>query len=520
MNATALVQKVWNYCHTLRDDGVGYGDYLEQLTFLLFLKMTHETAQAVHQDSTVPVEYNWESLRDKNTEQLAEHYRQVLMRLGNEAGMLGAIFCKAENKIPDPAKLAHIIKMIDEENWISLSVDAKGDLYEGILQKNAEDTKSGAGQYFTPRPLIDVMLACVQPEPMKTIADPACGTGGFFLSARDWVAHGDPEWLEKGLNHWNRTKGNEKQAANHRLNKKQADFLRDRTFSGNEIVPSTRRLCLMNLFLHNIGNIDGEPAVNRADGLLNKPAVTVDYVLANPPFGKKSSITITSTNKGADKTGLVHERTDFWATTSNKQLNFLQHIVTMLKDSGKAAVVLPDNVLFEGGVGERIRRKWLASCDVHTILRLPTGLFYANGVKANVVFFDKGVVDQAGQSEKVHTKGIWFYDLRTNKHFTLKQRPMRLDDLQDFIRCYNPSDRHQRQASERFKYYSYDELIVRDKASLDVLWLKDDSLDDLDNLPPPAVLQQQIIENLEAALASFKNVADGLANCHRSSSVK
>lgn len=479
MNASTLVQKVWNYCHTLRDDGVGYGDYLEQLTYLLFLKMAHEySLPPNNRDTKVPATHSWPTLCNKTGEKLEEHYRKVLKKLGGEQGMLGAIFYKSENKIPDPAKLARIVKMIDEETWIGLDSDIKGDLYEGLLQKNAEDAKSGAGQYFTPRPLIDAILACVRPEPMKTIADPACGTGGFFLSAYKWISE------------------------NNNLDKKQKIFLRDKTFHGNEIVPSTRRLCLMNLFLHSIGDIDGEPEVERADALLNRPTKFVDYVLANPPFGKKSSMTITNEEGEEDRDSLTYERQDFWATTTNKQLNFLQHIITMLKDTGKAAVVLPDNVLFEGGVGERIRRKWLETCNVHTILRLPTGIFYANGVKANVVFFDN-----APRDGKVHTKGIWFYDLRTNKHFTLKQRPLNLNDLDDFIKCYHAK---RRQESERFKFYKYSELVARDKASLDIFWLKDDSLDNLDNLPPPAILQQEIIDHLEAALQAFRDVAAGL----------
>lgn len=508
MNAPSLVQKVWNYCHTLRDDGVGYGDYLEQLTYLLFLKMAYEYALPPYsRDTKVPVEFNWETLQGLTGEKLEEQYRKVLKNLAKESGMIGAIFYKSENKIPDPAKLARIVKMINDENWISLDSDAKGDLYEGLLQKNAEDTKSGAGQYFTPRALIDAMLACVRPEPKKTILDPACGTGGFFLTASDWITYGDEKWIEKGMSHWNPSKHDPSIVAKSKLNKGQAQYLRDETFRGNEIVPSTRRMCLMNLFLHNIGSIDGEPEVERADALLTKVdgENKVDYVLANPPFGKKSSMTITNAEGGEDKDALTYERQDFWATTTNKQLNFLQHIVSSLKDTGKAAVVLPDNVLFEGGAGERIRRKWLNNCDVHTILRLPTGIFYANGVKANVVFFDN-----AARDEKVHTKGIWFYDLRTNKHFTLKQRPMVLSDLKDFIQCYNPDNRHKRKESKRFKYYSYSELINRDKASLDMFWLKDDSLDNLDNLPAPDILQQEIIDHLEAALAAFKDVAAGL----------
>ncbi|WWT75626.1 class I SAM-dependent DNA methyltransferase [Lautropia mirabilis] len=483
MNTASLVQKVWNFCHTLRDDGVGYGDYLEQLTYLLFLKMAHEYAQEPYNRKThIPQGLDWAALKDKTGAGLEAQYLNTLQKLGQQPGMLGAIFFKAQNRIQDPAKLARLVKMIDEQEWVGLEADVKGDLYEGLLQKNAEDTKSGAGQYFTPRSLISAMVACVQPEPKKTIADPACGTGGFFLGAYNWLNRPGTK-----------------------LDKSQREFLRHQTFFGNEIVSGTRRLCLMNLFLHNIGDLEGQPSIERSDALIEAPKTRYDYVLANPPFGKKSSMTITNEEGEEDREALTYERQDFWETTSNKQLNFLQHIVNMLKESGKAAVVLPDNVLFEAGVGERIRRKLLETCDVHTILRLPTGIFYAPGVKANVIFFDACPKDG-----KVKTQGIWFYDLRTNKHFTLKNRPLKEEDLQDFIRCYNPENRHERTETERFKFYSYEELIGRDKASLDVFWLKDDSLDNLDELPPPNVLQQEIIEHLEAALASFREVAAGL----------
>lgn len=483
MNSNTLVQKIWNFCHTLRDDGVGYGDYLEQLTYLLFLKLAHEYAQPPHnRDTHIPRSCNWTTLRNKTGEPLEAHYLTVLHKLGEEPGMLGAIFFKAQNKIQDPAKLSRLVQMIDAENWLSLDADVKGDLYEGLLQKNAEDTKSGAGQYFTPRALIEAMVECVNPEPLKTVADPACGTGGFFLGVHAWLTR-------PGM----------------KLDRKQARFLRHDTFHGNEIVPSTRRMCLMNLFLHNIGELDGAPAVERSDALISEPHKTFDYVLANPPFGKKSSMTITNEDGEEDRDALTYERQDFWQTTSNKQLNFLQHIVSMLKTTGQGAVVLPDNVLFEGGAGEKIRRKMLETCDVHTLLRLPTGIFYAQGVKANVLFFDNKPKDG-----KVHTKGVWIYDLRTNKHFTLKTKTLKRDDLQDFIECYHPANRHKRKETERFKYFDYKTLIARDKASLDIFWLKDDSLDNLDNLPPPDVLAQEIVEHLESALASFREVAASL----------
>ena len=483
MNSSTLVQKIWNFCHTLRDDGVGYGDYLEQLTYLLFLKMAHEYSQPPYDRNTqVPRSCDWTSLRKKTGAPLEAHYLTVLRRLGEEPGMLGAIFFKAQNKIQDPAKLARLVQMIDAEEWVSLGTDTKGDLYEGLLQKNAEDTKSGAGQYFTPRELIRAMVECVQPEPMKTIADPACGTGGFFLGAYDWLTR-----------------------PGSKLDKRKKAFLRDQTFFGNEIVAGTRRLCLMNLFLHNIGELDGEPTVDRADALIADSGKRYDYVLANPPFGKKSSMTITNADGEEDRDALTYERQDFWQTTSNKQLNFLQHIVTILKTTGQAAVVLPDNVLFEGGAGEKIRRKLLETCDVHTLLRLPTGIFYAQGVKANVLFFDAKPKDG-----KTHTKGVWIYDLRTNKHFTLKTRQIKREDLQDFIVSYHPANRHQRKESERFRYFDYDTLVKRDKASLDIFWLKDDSLESLDDLPSPDVLALEIVEHLEAALASFRDVAAGL----------
>ncbi len=483
MNSATLVQKIWNFCNTLRDDGVGYGDYLEQITYLLFLKLAHEYSQEPYNRPTqIPEGYGWQRLRSMSGAPLEAQYLATLLHLGDQPGMLGAIFFKAQNKIQDPAKLARLVQMIDGENWISLDSDTKGDLYEGLLQKNAEDTKSGAGQYFTPRAVIEAMVECIRPEPMKVIADPACGTGGFFLGAYKWLTRPGA-----------------------RLDKRQKEFLRDKTFYGNEIVAGTRRLCLMNMYLHNIGELNGEPSVDRSDALISEPRVHADYVLANPPFGKKSSMTITNEDGEEDLDALTYERQDFWETTSNKQLNFLQHIVSMLKVDGKAAVVLPDNVLFEGGAGEKIRRKLLETCDVHTILRLPTGIFYAQGVKANVVFFDN-----APKGAKTQTKGIWFYDLRTNKHFTLKTRSLKTEDLQDFIKCYNPENRHDRIESERFKFYSYDELVARDKASLDVFWLKDASLESLEDLPPPAVLQQEIIDHLEAALAAFRDVAAAL----------
>jgi type I restriction enzyme M protein len=487
MNAESIVSKVWSFCTTLRDDGVGYGDYLEQLTYLIFLKMADEYSRPPHNRNVgIPAEYNWQSLKSKKGAALEGHYVLLLRELGNKPGMLGQIFTKSQNKIQDPAKLSRLIDMVDDTDWVVMGADTKGTIYEGLLEKNAEDTKSGAGQYFTPRALIKAMVECVRPEPGKTIADPACGTGGFFLAAYDFLK------------------------AHYPLDKKQLAFLKHETFSGNEIVANTRRLCLMNMFLHNIGEIDGSSAVSSNDALVSPPSETVDYVLANPPFGKKSSMTFTNEEGEQEKDDLTYNRQDFWATTSNKQLNFVQHIRSMLKTTGRAAVVVPDNVLFEGGAGEKVRQKLMQNTDLHTILRLPTGIFYANGVKANVLFFDNREA-----SPNSWTKEIWYYDYRTNIHHTLKKKPLRFEDLQDFIACYNPANRHQRTETwheqdnpeGRWRKFSYEQIIARDKTSLDIFWLKDKSLADLDNLPEPDDIAAEIIDNVEAGLVCFREIA-------------
>jgi type I restriction enzyme M protein len=485
MTTATIVQRVWNYCNTLRDDGVSYGDYVEQLTYLLFLKMADEYSKPPYNRKiSIPKDLNWESLRVINGgAELEAHYIKILNELGKEKGMIGEIFFKAQNKIQDPAKLYKLIRLIDEENWVVLGADVKGDIYEGLLEKNAEDTKSGAGQYFTPRALIKAMVVCLKPEPKKTVADPACGTGGFFLSAYDYISDFN----------------------NYKLDKEEKTFLKFKTFSGWEIVANTTRLCLMNLYLHGIGDLNSEPPIERADSLLKVPSQKFDYVLTNPPFGKKGSITISNEDGTQSKETLSYERQDFWTTTSNKQLNFVQHVRSMLKADGKAAVVVPDNVLFEGGAGETVRKELLKNTELHTILRLPTGIFYAQGVKANVIFFDNKPA-----SKTAWTKEVWIYDLRTNIHYTLKTRQMKFDDLKNFIECYNIKNRFKRKETDRFKKITYDEIIARDKTNLDVFWLKDDSLGDLENLPDPDVLAAEIVENLEAGLESFKEIIGSL----------
>ncbi|MBS3913424.1 MAG: SAM-dependent DNA methyltransferase, partial [Bacteroidetes bacterium] len=319
-NTSAIISKVWSFCNPLRDIGVGYGDYLEQLTYLLFLKMADEFSKPPYSRKLpIPKEYDWESLTAKRGDTLELHYTKLLSELSRQKGILGQIFVQSQNKIKEPAMLFKIIDMIDKEQWATLGADIKGTIYEGLLEKNAEDTKSGAGQYFTPRALIRAMVECVQPQPKKMIADPACGTGGFFLAAYDFIAKRN-------------------------LDKDQKQFLKHKTFFGNEIVAGTRRMCLMNMFLHNIGDIDSENFISPADALIAPPSVTYDYVLANPPFGRKSSMTFTNDEGEQDTDDLTYNRQDFWETTSNKQLNFVQHIRAMLNTTGQAAVVVPDNV--------------------------------------------------------------------------------------------------------------------------------------------------------------------------------
>ena len=484
-----VVQKLWNYCNILRDDGMSYGDYVEQLTYLLFLKMVYEREQlpiatsSPASASRIPAGYDWKSLLSLSGAELEEHYRKVLETLGKSEGMLGIIFRKAQNKIQNPALLQRlIVDLIDRETWTILDTDVKGDAYEGLLQKNAEDTKSGAGQYFTPRPLIQAIVDVMRPEPGQRICDPACGTGGFLLATHEYIARGNA------------------------LDREQRKFLRNDALRGWEIVDNTARLCAMNLFLHGIGSDEkGREPVIVKDSLFGHPGEYFDVVLTNPPFGRKSSLAVINDKGRQERESAIIVRNDFWASTSNKQLNFLQHVVTLLKPHGRAAIVVPDNVLFEGGAGETIRRKLLETCDVHTLLRLPTGIFYAQGVKANVLFFDKKPA-----SPNHWTERLWVYDLRTNQNFTLRTNPLTRAHLDDFVACYRPENRHQRQESERFHAFDYTNLLKRDKLSLDLFWLRDEGLEDADDLPPPGVLAASIVEDLQAALEQFMAIAEDL----------
>lgn len=485
--SSTIAQRVWNYCHVLRDDGMSYGDYLEQLTYLLFLKMDEENTR-LGKPSAIPSDYNWASLRGLSGGELEYHYREILTALGQGSGLIPVIFRKAQNKITNPGRLERLVELIDSEDWIGVDIDIKGAIYEDLLERNARDTKSGAGQYFTPRPLIQGIVDVMRPAPGQIICDPACGTGGFLLAAHEYIA------------------------ANYPLDKDQWYHLDHQALLGWEIVDNAARLCVMNLYLHGIGANGGESPIHVGDSLAKHPRLYFDMVLTNPPFGKKSSVTFVTEEGEVKRESQNIVRDDFWVSTSNKQLNFVQHVRSILAQHGRAAVVVPDNVLFEGGAGETLRRRLLNECEVHTLLRLPTGVFYAQGVKANVLFFDRKPA-----SETPWTRQLWIYDLRTNKNFTLKTNSLTREDLDEFVECYNPANRHDRKETwseenpqGRWRVFNYDELAARDKANLDIFWLRDESLEDSANLPDPDVLAREIMEELKSALEQFGGIVEDL----------
>ena len=388
-NEQTLVSKVWKIANVLAADGVGFTDYIIQLTYLLFLKMDFEMAELGYK-SSIPEEYRWDKLKEYDGLELIGQYEETLKNLSQMNNLIGTIFVKAKSAISKPVNLKKIISMIDEEDWLSMDGDVKGAIYEGILEKNGQDKKSGAGQYFTPRALINAMVDVTKPTIGETVCDPACGTGGFLLSAFEYM---------------------KPQSAN----KEKQEFLQNKSLHGVDNTALVVTLASMNLYLHGIG-IDKSPIICD-DSLEKEPEQLFDIVLANPPFGTRP--------QGASNISAM--RSDLYASTSNNQLNFLQHIMLMLKNGGRAAVVLPDNVLFEAGAGETIRKKLLNDFNLHTILRLPTGIFYANGVKANVLFFTKGT----------KTKELWIYDYRTGVKHTLATNPLKRSDLDDFVACYN-----------------------------------------------------------------------------------
>ena len=432
-----ILSKVWNLATTLAGAGIGFTDYITQLTYLLFLKMDDENVKIFAEDSAIPEGYRWDDLISLDGHDLIDQYEETLKVLSGQDNLIGTIYTKAQNKIDKPVYLKKVITMINEHNWLSMDGDVKGAIYEKILEKNGQDKKSGAGQYFTPRALINAMVDVTMPQIGETVCDPACGTAGFLLAAYDYM----------------KTQSN---------NEDKLRFLRENAIFGTDNTALVVTLASMNLYLHGIGT-NRSPIVCD-DSLEKTPSHMVDVILANPPFGTRPA-------------GSVEiNRPDFYVETKNNQLNFLQHIMVMLKANGRAAVVLPDNVLFEGNAGEVIRKKLLSDFNLHTILRLPTGIFYAQGVKANVLFFQKGSP----------TKEIWFYDYRTGIKHTLATNPLQRHHLDDFVKCYNAENLAGRvetfdaetNPNGRWRKFSIDEILKRDKTSLDITWIKLDSEDE------------------------------------------
>jgi len=491
MDASQIGKRAWSYAGVLQDAGLSCFEYVEQLTLLLFLKMADQLTEPPHnRKPLVPLELGWQALLPLDGAWLEEKYREILEKLALKNGMLGVIFKSARCEINNPALLKQlIVNLIDKVDWLSLPVDVKGTIYEELLQRSAAESSRGAGQYFTPRPVVQAMCEVAQPTPKDRICDPAAGTGGFLCNAYQYV-----------LDRYGRD-----------LDRDEKRKLREDLVEGMELSPKVGRMCAMNLYLHGIG---GDKVVIHPghDSLAAPWGCEFSMVLANPPFGKKQSLLFVNEEGDMEKDDQIIVREDFWTSTSNKQLNFVQHIYTLLKIDGRAAVVVPDNVLFEGGAGEKVRRNLLQKCRVHTLLRLPTGIWYSPGVKANVLFFEK----KEGRA-KPWTDKLWVYDLRTNMHFTLKQSPIQRKDFDDFVECYKPAKMHTRKPTwkednpeGRWRSYTYEELLKRDKLSLDLFWIKDKSLTDTDKLPTPDILAQEVVDDLEAALEQFTKIATRL----------
>ena len=467
-----IVAKLWSLCHVLRDDGVSYGEYVTELTFLLFVKMLAETGH----EERLPKAYRWAGLARREGLDQLEHYRQLLLDLGNPAKTKDqtvlAIFTDAQTKLRKPTNLRTLTDAIDKLDWFSAREEGLGNLYEGLLEKNAAEKKSGAGQYFTPRPLIDCIVRLVKPKPGEIVQDPAAGTGGFLVAADRYIKDQTDDL--------------------YKLSEAQAFFQRHNAFVGIELVPDTHRLCLMNLMLHGI-----ESQVESGDSLApdGERLGKADVILTNPPFGTK-------------KGGGRPTRSDFSITadTPNKQLAFVEHIVRALKPGGRAAIVVPDGVLFDDGVGGRLRSWMMELCNVHTILRLPTGIFYAIGVKTNVVFLTRG------KSDRASTKGVWVYDLRSNMNSFGKTRPLTLADFAEFEKAFGEdplgkSQRNDEGDEGRFRLFSREQISARND-KLDIAWLRDTSADPEDELTEPDELAAAIMTHLRAALEEIETLSD------------
>jgi type I restriction enzyme M protein len=472
-----LAQKVWNLAHVLRDAGVAAGQYVEQITYLLFLKLDAE-GEEDEKPSMLPPDCRWQRLAALSGTELTRTYSRVLETLAGQPGLVGTIYAQAMNVIAQPQHLARMVQMVGAETWSAFGIDVKGTIYESLLERTASDTKTGAGQYFTPRPVIAACVAVLEPRPDQTVCDPACGTGGFLLAA---------------FEHMRKHPAAQDRATARRM--------LEQGFTGFDIVAGVARLAAMNLYLHGIGRAEQAP-VHRADALLADPNRRWDLVLTNPPFGRKQAIRVFTGDGDIETEREDYQRPDFPVTTGNKQLNFLQHCMTILAPNGSAAVVLPDNVLFEGGAGERIRRRLLEEFDCHTLLRLPTGIFYKPGVKANVLFFEA-----RPRRREPWTEALWVYDLRTNKRFTLKERPLRMADMEEFIGLARLADRPRRGEAERWKRFTYAELAAREKLDLNLTWLKEDGATDPSTLPPPGEIAAEIALELETASEKFRAVA-------------
>ncbi|WP_285828121.1 type I restriction-modification system subunit M [Bacteroides acidifaciens] len=464
-NEQTLTKKVWTLATTLAGQGIGFTDYITQLTYLLFLKMDDENVKMFGEDSAIPEGYRWEDLTNLDGLDLVKQYENTLEKLSQEQNLIGTIYTKAQNKIDKPVYLKKVITLINGESWLVMDGDVKGAIYESILEKNGQDKKSGAGQYFTPRSLIKAMVDVTNPQIGETVCDPACGTGGFLLAAYD---HMKPQSADRG----------------------KQDFLKNNALHGYDNTALVVTLASMNLYLHGIGT-DRSPIICQ-DSLEKTPSVLVDVILANPPFGTRPSGSVDI------------DRQDFYVETKNNQLNFLQHMMVMLKNGGRAAVVLPDNVLFEGGAGETIRKELLKNFNLHTILRLPTGIFYAQGVKANVLFFTKGTP----------TKDIWFFDYRTGIKHTLATNPMLRHHLDEFVECYKADNINARtetydvetNPNGRWRKYGVEEVMKRDKTSLDISWIKFGDDDSDLTLSELMTTIQQKSDNISKAVAELQKL--------------
>lgn len=479
MTQTDIVQKLWNLCDVLRDDGINYSDYVTELVLLLFIKMEHEnTRSGLLEKHKLPEMARWNTLSGMSGVVLLNHYRAVLLGLSQSPDpLIAAIYADAQTRLKEPRHLEQLIRSLDAIDWFSAARDGLGDLYEGLLEKNASETKSGAGQYFTPRPLIDSIVALVKPQPGETIQDPAAGTAGFLIAADAWIRSRTDDLYD--------------------LSDAQRAFQRNKAYLGMELVGGTRRLALMNCLLHGMeGDDEGVVHLGNTLGSAGEALPKSDVILSNPPFG---------TAKGGGG-----PTRNFTYATSNKQLAFLQHIVRHLRDGGRAAVVLPDNVLFEAGVGAEIRRDLMHKCRLHTLLRLPTGIFYAQGVKTNVLFFQK--VSEAATDS---TQEVWVYDLRANAPRFGKRTPLTRAHFAEFEAAFGEdangnSPRTDQGENGRFRRFTRESISQRGD-SLDIAWLKDENAEDAADLPEPAVLAREAMEELNGALEELEGILAELA---------